>query len=125
MRNKTAQVKRKPRSKKAAAEAVDAPLVSSSFPPSFFGGPPPEVLFLEAESEPDHRELAQYVDSIRVLRDKTFSYREIAEWLSERGVPTDHNSVYRVYTKSLSDYHAHLEAERVEAEERDEALRNS
>ncbi len=107
-----------------AAASSPQPEVVTTFPPSFTGGPPPEVLFLEAEQEPDNRELGQYLDSIRVLRGKSFSYREIAEWLSERGVNADHNSVYRVYTKSLSDWHAHLEAEREADEERDEAERN-
>src|SRR6266513_1492960 len=45
--------------------------------------PPPEVLFQQAEQEPDFRALSAYVDSIRMLRDKGFSYRDIAEWLSE------------------------------------------
>jgi hypothetical protein len=84
--------------------------------------PPPEYLFREAEQEPDFRTLSAYVDSIRVLRDKGFSYRDIAHWFSERGVNVDHNAVYRVYTNSLSDYDAHLEDLR-EAEE--EERRNS
>jgi hypothetical protein len=84
--------------------------------------PPPEWLFREAEQEPDFRALSAYVDSIRTLRDKGFSYREIAHWLSERGIDVDHNAVYRVYTNSLSDDDAHLEDLR-EAEE--EARRNS
>ena len=87
--------------------------------------PPPEVLFQQAEQEPDFRALSAYVDSIRMLRDKGFSYRDIAEWLSERGIEADHNAVYRVYTKSLSDFDAHLEAEREEQEAEEEASRNS
>ena len=86
--------------------------------------PDPEALFHEAEEEPDHRTLAAYVDSIRVLRDKGLSYREIAQWLSERGIEVDHNAVYRVYTNSLSDHDAHLEAQREDEEAREEALRN-
>jgi hypothetical protein len=129
MRKKKPQAERKPRSKKAAPvssepAAAPAPSFSSTYPLAFDGGPPPEVIFLEAEAEPDFRSLAQYKDSIRVLRNKRFSYRDIAEWLSERGVAADHNSVYRVYTKSLSDYDAALEAQRVEEEDRDDALRN-
>ena len=117
---------RKSRSKKVApaAEISAAPAIAPSISSLSTGGPPPEALFLEAESEPDQRSLAQYVDSIRLLRNKSFSYREIAEWLSERGVPADHNSVYRVYTKSLSEYDAHLEDQRLDEDARDEALRN-
>jgi hypothetical protein len=133
MRKKKPQAERRPRAKKAAPvssepaapAAPPAPVVTSTYPLAFDGGPPPEALFHEAESEPDFRSLSQYKDSIRVLRNKRFSYRDIADWLSERGVPADHNSVYRVYTKSLSDYDAHLEAQRVDEEDRDEALRNS
>ena len=87
--------------------------------------PPPEALFREAEEEPDVRTLSAYVDSMRVLRNKGFSYREIADWLSERGVDVDHNAVYRVYTKSLSDYDAHLEELQEGEEAQEEARRNS
>lgn len=87
--------------------------------------PPPEFLFREAEQEPDFRTLSAYVDSIRVLRNKGFSYREIADWLSQRGIDVDHNAVYRAYTNSLSDYDAHLEDLREAEEAREEARRNS
>jgi hypothetical protein len=87
--------------------------------------PDPELLFREAEREPDFRTLSAYVDSIRMLRDKGFSYRDIADWLSERGVDVDHNAVYRVYTNSLSDYDAHLEDLREAEEAGEEARRNS
>lgn len=87
--------------------------------------PPPDFLFREAEQEPDLQTLSAYVDSIQMLRDKGFSYREIAQWLSERGVDVDHNAVYRVYTNSLSDYDAHLEDVREAEEAREESRRNS
>ena len=87
--------------------------------------PPPEALFREAEEEPDVRTLSAYADSIEMLRNKGFSYREIAHWLSERGVDVDHNAVYRVYTKSLSDYDAHLEDLQEAEEAYEEAQRNS
>ena len=87
--------------------------------------PPPEFLFREAEQEPDLETLSAYVDSIEVLRNKGFSYREIAHWLSERGVEVDHNAVYRVYTKGLSDYEAHLEDLKEAEEVQEDARRNS
>src|SRR5215471_3832147 len=71
--------------------------VKNLAPTSANSMPPPDLLFREAEQEPDFRSLSHYVDCIRVLRKKGFSYREIADWLSERGVPVDHNAVYRVY----------------------------
>ena len=94
-------------------------------PPMAISMPPPEALFREAEQEPDFRTLSAYVDSIRMLRKKRFSYRDIAHWLSERGVDADHNAVYRVYTNSLSGYDAHLEELREAEEAYEEAQRNS
>jgi len=101
------------------------PEVISLRPRTAISMPPPEFLFREAEQEPDFRTLSAYVDSIRTLRDKGFSYREIAHWLSERGINADHNAVYRVYTNSLSDYDAHLEDLREAEEAQEEARRNS
>jgi hypothetical protein len=63
-------------------------------------------------------------DSIQTLREKGFSYREIADWVSQRGVDVDHNAVYRVYRNSLSDYDAHLEDLQEAEEAQEEAQRN-
>jgi hypothetical protein len=66
--------------------------------------PPPDFLLREAMEEPDRLLLAEYGGTIRLLRDeKRFTFREIAVWLQEHGVECDHNSVYREYTKGLSD----------------------
>ncbi len=86
--------------------------------------PPPEELLREAEEEPNYRDLSHYASVIGTLREKGFSYRDIAEWFSQRGVDVDHNAVYRVYTNSLSDYDAHLESEREDQEAQEEAERN-
>jgi DNA-binding transcriptional MerR regulator len=63
--------------------------------------PDPRELLIEAQSELANKDLSQYADVIRTLREKGFSFREIAQWLSKRGVPTDHNGVYRVFTTAL------------------------
>jgi transposase-like protein len=68
--------------------------------------PHPDALLREAEEEPSYRDLREYVPVISTLRGKGFSYRDIAEWLSERGIDLDHNGVYRLYTKSLTDAQA-------------------
>ena len=107
-----------------STNATPANLAEEVPPPGSEFLPDPETLFHEAEEEPDHRTLAAYVDSIRVLRQKGLSYREIAHWLSERGVGADHNAVYRVYTNSLSHYDAHLESQREDEEAQEEASRN-
>jgi hypothetical protein len=110
----------------ASVPASATPAEVSSVPPrTAISMPPPELLFREAEQEPDFRTLSAYVDSIRTLRDKGFSYREIAHWLSERGVEVDHNAVYRVNRNSLSDYDAHLEDLQEAEETEEEARRNS
>lgn len=79
---------------------------------------------MEAEQELNSWDLSQYSEVIGTLRRKRFSYREIAEWLSERGIPVDHNAVYRVYTNSLSVYEAATEEQEVDREAQEEAYRN-
>src|SRR6266550_1917231 len=120
-RSKIPAKKSLPKIAAAPASATSAEVISLP-PRTPISMPPPELLFREAEQEPDFRTLSAYVDYIRMLRNKGFSYREIAHWLSERGVDVDHNAVYRVYTNSLSDYDAHLEDLR-EAEEAEEEAR--
>jgi hypothetical protein len=66
--------------------------------------PPPEYLLQEAEKEPNQKLLEDYRETINVLRNgKGFSFREIAEWLTQNGVDADYNAVYRVYTKGMPD----------------------
>ena len=86
--------------------------------------PPPDALLREAEEEPNYRDLSEYCPVIATLRGKGFSYREIAEWLSERGVELDHNAVYRVYLNSLSKYEAAMEEKEIDEEAQEEAYRN-
>jgi hypothetical protein len=100
------------------AEAATAGAFRETFWPS------PDQLFHEAEDEPNYRNLSAYSDTIGLLREKGLSYREIAEWFSQRRVDVDHNAVYRVYRNSLSDYDAHLESEREDREAQEEAERN-
>ena len=122
-RSKTPAKKSQPKIAPAPASATVAEAISL-VPRTAISMPPPELLFREAEQEPDFRTLSAYVDSVRTLRDKGFSYREIAHWLSEHGVGVDHNAVYRVYRNSLSDYDAHLEDLQEAEETEEEARRN-
>lgn len=75
-----------------------------------------------AESEPNRLLLRDYIETIRTLsQDKRFSLREIADWLNARGVPTDHNAVYREYTGWASNPEAYeLERERAQMEAEEE-----
>src|SRR6266550_7903756 len=128
MKKKPSKKRSRIPAKKSLPKIASAPVKATpaeiiSLPPRTpISMPPPEFLFREAEQEPDFRTLSAYVDSIRTLRDKGFSYREIAHWLSEHGVDVDHNAVYRVYRNSLSDYDAYLDDLR-EAEEAEEEAR--
>jgi len=60
-------------------------------------------LLAMAMDEPRRRELAEFSDIIGVLRnDKNFTFREIAQWIHEHtGFETDHNAVYREYTRGM------------------------
>lgn len=85
--------------------------------------PPPEIVAQAAAKAAAPRLVEDYIEAIRILRDKKFTFREIAEWLGkEFDIEADHNSVWRAYTKHMDDYRAHLEAESDEELERNEAL---
>jgi transposase len=83
--------------------------------------PDPDALLQEAESENPRRILGQYNTTITVLKEsKKFTFREIAEWLSERGIPCDHNSVYREYIRHMDPVdvaHSTQEDDAIEEEE--------
>ena len=64
--------------------------------------PDPNVLLEEALAEDDKHYLRPYGAIIRALREKKFSYRQIADWLNERGLDVDHNSIYREHTKHMN-----------------------
>lgn len=85
--------------------------------------PHPEMVARAAAEEAAPRLLEDYMDAITILREKEFTFREIAEWLTKKfNIPADHNSVWRVYTKHMSEIDAHEEAEADEITERDEAM---
>ncbi len=77
-----------------------------------------------AEEEEDQQEVAEYVQVIGVLRDKSFSYREISNWLQDRGVQMDHNAIYRAYMKSLRRDELAQELDQQEEEAREESQKD-
>lgn len=84
--------------------------------------PHPEIVARAAAEEAAPRLLEDYMDAITILREKEFTFREIAEWLTKKfNIQADHNSVWRVYTKHMDNYAAHLEAEADEKTEQKEA----
>jgi hypothetical protein len=80
----------------------------------------PRGMLEEAQEEVEQRELAEYLDSISLLREKGFSFRAIAEFLTKHGVTADHNSVYRIFTKGMTEEEVVMRAE-IDEEQRERA----
>src|ERR1019366_3164019 len=60
---------------------------------------PPKPVLQAAQAEPKKIKLDAYYQTILILRAKRFSFRQIANWLNARGLPTDTMKVYRVWLK--------------------------
>lgn len=65
--------------------------------------PDPADILREAEQYQPPVELEAYSEAIDELKRKGLSFRKIASWFKERGIAADHNAVWRVYTKDMSD----------------------
>lgn len=53
----------------------------------------------DAESAPDKRGLEAHREAITLLRDKDYTWREIADFLNERGVQADHTKIFRMFNR--------------------------
>lgn len=102
----------KSKTRKSKETSLKVVTVSASSP-----FPDPCDLLLEAEKETAQSDLKKYTATIATLRKKGFSFRQIAEWLDQRGIPADHNGVYRVYTKHVHPAQVAEIEERLEEEE--------
>jgi len=60
----------------------------------------PRNILDEAKTAPLKGSLETHREAIVLLRAKGYTWREIADFLNERGVETDHTKVYRLITKS-------------------------
>jgi hypothetical protein len=90
---KTKQAKKS----KTKAAATDTQTVAAATPL-----PDPSALLESAKQEERLIAARDYTQVIEVLRDeKRFSFRKIAAWLNERGIPLDNNDVYRAYVASF------------------------
>lgn len=87
---------------------------------------PPTVseLMAEADEEPDFLELSDYRPVIDRLRSKGFSYREVARWLTGRGIEVSYGTVYRLCTRGLPEEEKDFAQEELRQEEEDELHRN-
>lgn len=55
----------------------------------------PAAILQDAVRAESHESLAEHRKTIEVLRGKAYSWRDIAQFLAERGVETDHTKVFR------------------------------
>jgi hypothetical protein len=66
--------------------------------------PLPNAFLEEARNEPKRKLLIDHIQTINLLRnEKRFTFRAIAEWLTARGIETDHSSVYRAYLSAIPE----------------------
>ncbi len=71
-----------------------------------------DELLAAAKAAPAKVRLAEYREVVQELRGKGFTWREVADFLTERGVPTDHTWVYRTFGKKKKT--RHVESQPVE-----------
>lgn len=66
--------------------------------------PAPDAFLEEAKNEPKRKLISDHIKTINMLREeKRFTFRAIAEWLTKRGIETDHSSVYRAYLGAIPE----------------------
>lgn len=53
----------------------------------------------EAKEAKNKESLESYTEAISVLREKGYSWRDISDFLADRGVKADHTKIYRFHTK--------------------------
>ena len=56
-----------------------------------------EKILADAKAAPPKVMLEEYREAVEELRKKGFSWRGIADFLTERGVETDHTQIYRMF----------------------------
>ena len=99
--NKRKSKKRKGNSAPAAEAATVRPLVAPAADSEI---PAPNAFLEEAKNEPKRKLIGDHIQTINVLRnEKRFTFRAIAEWLTKRGIETDHSSVYRAYLAAIPE----------------------
>jgi hypothetical protein len=98
----------KPKSKKRKRNSARTAEPATAFLPSPPGPcsdiPAPDAFLEEAKSEPKRKLISDHIKTINTLREeKRFTFRAIAEWLTKRGIETDHSSVYRAYLAAIPE----------------------
>jgi len=62
-----------------------------------------DEILAAAKAAPAKVRLEEHRQAVQQLREKGFTWREIADFLTERGVPTDHTRVYRLFGQEKSE----------------------
>lgn len=102
MRTRKAKAKKLRKKSAPRAETTNAFTAPSPAPDSEI--PAPDAFLEEAKNEPKRKLIGDHIETINVLRqEKRFTFRAIAEWLTKRGIETDHSSVYRAYLAAIPE----------------------
>lgn len=64
----------------------------------------PVDVLAKAKAAPLRTRLEDHVDAINALRDKQYTWREIAAFLNEHGVETDHSKVFRFMQRAAQAF---------------------
>lgn len=66
-------------------------------------------LLEEAKEKRPKEPLVEHVETIRTLRKKNYSWRDIADFLSKKGITTDHTKVFRFMKNWSSDKNNYID----------------
>ena len=59
----------------------------------------PAELLSQAKKATPKAQIEEYRETVEVLREKGYSWRDIASFLNERGIDVDHTRIYRTFGK--------------------------
>ncbi len=60
----------------------------------------PKEILAEAKAAASKTRIEEYREAVQTLREKGYTWREIADFLRARGVVTDHTRIYRTFGKN-------------------------
>ena len=59
-----------------------------------------EEILAAAKAAESKVRIEEHAEAVKILREKGYTWREIAEFLNKQGIQTDHTRVYRTFGKS-------------------------
>ncbi len=60
----------------------------------------PKKILAAAKAAPSKVQIEEHREAVKLLREKGYTWREIADFLNKQGIQTDHTRVYRTFGKS-------------------------